>query len=89
MHRSMTGLPALPFKSVATALVFTVILGPLGLLYSSFRGGIAMLLLGLVVISSKLMFPIIVLWVACCVWAVKAVEDYNKKILEATLPSLS
>lgn len=89
MHRSMTGLPALPFKSVATALVFTVVLGPLGLLYSSFRGGILMLLIGLIVLSSKLMFPIILLWVTCCIWAVKSVEDYNKKLIETTLPSMS
>lgn len=82
MHRSMTGLPMLPFKSVATALLFTVILGPLGLLYASLRGGIVMLLLGLVVVSSKLIFPIILLWVICCVWAVKSVENYNKKILD-------
>lgn len=85
MHRSMTGTPMLPFKSVATALVFTVLLGPLGLLYASLRGGIAMLLLGLVVISSKLLFPILLLWVVCCVWAVKAVEKYNQKIFQATI----
>lgn len=78
MHRSQT----LPFKSVATALIFTVIMGPLGLLYSSFRGGIAMLLVGLVVLSNKFVFPVIVLWVVCCVWSVKAVEKYNERLLK-------
>jgi hypothetical protein len=78
----MSGLTVLPFKSVATALVFTVIFGPLGLLYSSFRGGIAMLLVALVVLSCKLFFPALVLWVICCIWTVKAVEKYNDKLIK-------
>ena len=85
MHRSMTGTPILPFKSVAIALVFTVLLGPLGLLYASMRGGIVMLLVGLVVISSKLLFPIILLWVICCIWAVKSVENYNQRIFKMSV----
>ena len=89
MHRSMTGLPALPFKSVATALVFTVFLGPLGLLYATIQGGIVMLLIGLVVISSKLYFPIILLWVSCCIWAVKSVEKYNQALISTLFHSMS
>ena len=81
MHRSITGTPVLPFKSVATALIFTVILGPLGLLYSSFRGGVVMLLLGLIVLSSKFFFPCMLLWIVCCIWAVKSVEKYNETLL--------
>lgn len=73
--------PSLPYKSLAGALLFTVVLGPVGLLYATFWGGLAMIILGIAVITSKLFFPILIFWVTCCVWAVAAVESYNKKIM--------
>lgn len=69
-----------PFKSVAGALLFTAVLGPVGLLYASFWGGFWMILLGIIVVSSKMMFPNILLWLVCCIWGVAAVERHNKKI---------
>lgn len=71
----------LPFKSVAVGLIFSVIFGPVGLLYASFWGGFVMILLGIIVISSKFLFPIILLWLISCIWSVAAIESYNKKIL--------
>jgi hypothetical protein len=71
---------ARPTKSVAVALLFSVILGPVGLLYASFWGGFFMIALGVVVISAKYVFPIILLWVASCIWSVGAVEASNKKV---------
>ncbi len=76
----MTDQTLLPYKNVATALIFSVILGPVGLLYASFWGGFAMIAIAIVVVSSKLYFPIIVVWLICCIWSVGAVEIYNKKI---------
>lgn len=70
----------LPYKSVAAALLFSVVLGPVGLLYASFWGGFTMIVVGIVVISNKFIFPIILLWISCCVWGVGAVESYNRKI---------
>lgn len=69
-----------PYKSVAIALLFCTILGPIGLLYASFWGGITMLLAGFVVLSSKLAASITAWWVMCCVWGVGAVESHNRKI---------
>ena len=56
-----------PFKSVAAALLFCALLGPVGLLYATFWGGVWMILLGIVVVSCRFIFPIILLWliVAC------------------------
>lgn len=72
----------LPYKSVAVALLFCVALGPIGLLYASFWGGTIMLLLSIVVISmGKFLFVTLLLWLACCVWGVRAVESYNKKLM--------
>lgn len=81
-----SGTPApitLPFKSVAGALVFSLLLGPLGLLYASFWGGIIMLPIGFLVISNKFPYPIAIYWFLCCVWSVGAVNAYNKKIIKS------
>ncbi len=77
----MSGLtPHRPYKSVATALLFSVVLGPVGLLYASFWGGLVMIMLGIVVVSNKFLFPILLLWLVCAIWSVGAVESYNRKL---------
>lgn len=76
----MTTPSLLPFKSVAAALAFCAILGPVGLLYASFWGGIVMIPLAFVVVGSRLYIPILLFWIICCVWGVAAVERYNRKI---------
>jgi hypothetical protein len=70
----------LPFKSIAGALLFAVVLGPIGLLYASFWGGLLMISVGIVVISAKLFFPIMLVWISSCVWAVGAAEIHNRRI---------
>lgn len=70
-----------PYKSVAVALLFSVLLGPVGLLYASFWGGVVMIMMGIVVVSNLFLFPIILVWLISCVWAVGSVETYNKKLL--------
>lgn len=74
--------PGLPLKGVATALLFSVFLGPVGLLYASSIGGITMIILGFIVACSKLWIPILWAWLICCIWSVLAVNQYNKKIIE-------
>lgn len=71
---------ALPYKSSAAALLFAVLLGPVGLLYASWWGGVFLIMLGIVVISSKYFFPILLLWLLCCIWSVGAVEAHNRKV---------
>lgn len=72
-----------PYKSVAAALLFSIILGPVGLLYASFWGGLSMVVVGIVVISNKFVFPILLLWLICTIWSVGAVESYNRKLEKA------
>jgi len=69
-----------PYKNVATALLFAVLLGPVGLLYSSFWGGVIMMIIGMIVVSAQFPFPILIWWMCCSVWAVRAVEKYNHRI---------
>lgn len=75
----------LPFKSVAAALLFTVVFGPVGLLYSSFWGGFLMIFVMLVVANSLLWLPILLTWIVCCIWGVAAVEAHNRSLIEKQL----
>src|SRR5580704_7251150 len=84
MLNTQFNMTNLPFKSVAGALIFSVILGPVGLLYASFWGGLLMIVVGIVVISSKFIFTILMFWIICCIWSVGAVEKYNRKILRTS-----
>lgn len=71
--------PTLPLKNLAAALLFSVFLGPVGLLYATTVGGVVMIVLGFIVASSMLPVPIILVWLASCIWSVVAVNRYNKK----------
>ncbi len=77
--------PTLPFKNLAGALLFSVFLGPIGLLYASSVGGVTMIILGFIVGCSKLIVPIIMVWLICCIWSVLAVNRYNRRVLSAML----
>jgi hypothetical protein len=72
----------LPFKSVAGGLLFSVFLGPIGLLYASYWGGFFMIAMGIIALSNQNVFAVFLLWVACCIWSVGSVEKYNKRLLE-------
>ncbi len=72
----------LPYKSPAAALLLSAVLGPIGLLYATFWGGVIMIPLGLVVVSSRLPFPILFLWITCCVLSVRMVNNYNVSLMQ-------
>ncbi len=71
----------LPFKNIALALIFAVVLGPVGLLYASFWGGVVLIPLGIVMVCCRFMFLAMLVWIVSCIWAVRAVELYNKNII--------
>lgn len=71
----------LPFKSVAGALWFAALLGPIGLLYSSTLGGVIMIILGFVTVCAKYPVPIAMVWIGSCIWSVAAANKYNEKII--------
>jgi hypothetical protein len=70
-----------PYKSVAAALLFSVFLGPVGLLYSSFWGGFFLSIAAVFVICSKFFFITLLIWLISCIWSVRAVENYNRKLM--------
>lgn len=85
MQQNLDSALFLPYKNLTTSLLFSVFLGPLGLLYASARGGIIMLLIAFVVISSRFPVPIMIMWVCCSIWSVLATNRYNAKLLEARM----
>lgn len=72
-------------KSVPIGLLLTVFLGPIGLLYATLRGGIIMIIIGIVILSHAYPFPVIIWWLSSCIWAVYALEKHNKKQLTALM----
>lgn len=74
--------PYLPYKSVGSALLFALFFGPLGLLYSSPWGGVVMVAVAFVVLSSHYSVPIALMWVSCSIWAVMATNRHNRKLMQ-------
>lgn len=74
--------PTLPLKSLAGALLFSVILGPVGLLYASSVGGIVMIVIFLIALHAQLFGPLLLVWVGSCIWSVLATNQYNQKRLQ-------
>jgi hypothetical protein len=67
-------------KSAGIAFLLTFFFGPLGLLYASVAGGIIMIILSLVIGIFTLGIGLIIGWVISIVWAMVAVNMYNKKM---------
>ena len=70
-----------PTKSMGVSIILTVLLGPLGMLYSTIWGGIIMGVLSLVVGLSTLGLGLIITWPICIIWAAVATSSYNNKLL--------
>lgn len=89
MTKQSSAQSLMPYKSVAVGLLFSALLGPVGLLYASFRGGVILTVLAIVVLCNKFLFVALLIWLISCIWSVRAVESYNKKIALASLQRTS
>jgi len=70
-------------KSPGIAILLTILLGPLGMLYSTILGAVIMTLATLVVIIITYGLGLLITWPICIIWAAIAASNYNKKILTA------
>lgn len=75
---------SLPLKSVAGALLFSIFLGPIGLLYATTMGGTIMIVLGFIIACYQYPIPIILVWLGSCIWSVAATNRYNRDIIRCT-----
>ena len=83
MSSSFSRSAGLPFHSVAVALLFCVVLGPVGLLYASVTGGVTLMLAGLFLLRAKLYVLLTLVWLVSCVWGVVATNRYNRNLLRS------
>ncbi|MBN1683959.1 MAG: hypothetical protein JW855_00730 [Gammaproteobacteria bacterium] len=70
-----------PYKSFAAAILLGLFLGPIGLLYGSFRFSVIVLLLCCISLAIPMgFFAILFFWVSCPYVNVLLVSRYNKKL---------
>jgi len=71
-----------PYKSVAGALLLGLFFGAIGLLYSSFKWGLIMMILAVVLLLiPKFGFFLFLLnWISCPFIAVRFCEKYNLRL---------
>jgi len=74
------------FKSEAIAILLTIFLGPLGLLYGSFLGSVV--ILGLMIIGTIIsvfyhyfMILIYILWLLCPFLSIFSINRYHRRLL--------
>jgi hypothetical protein len=68
-------------KNVGTAIILTVIFGPLGVFYSTIIGGIIMTIVTIVVATVTLGIGLIVTWPISVLWGALAAYMFNRRIL--------
>jgi len=82
-----------PYKSSAAALIFVVILGPLGAFYATIIGGVVMTAFGLVAIGSVVsmhsILPMAPIWLLSLLWSMIAVHRYNKNLFNRVMKAPS
>ena len=72
----------LPTKSVGVAIILTVLLGPLGMLYSTIWGGIMMFVISALVGLVTFGLGLMITWPICIIWAALAAGSHNRRLLE-------
>ncbi len=84
----------LPYKSVFAAFILSLLLGPLGTLYASWKASLILLVLFLVVISASISISVAGAWdILFATWIVSTyvsvilVGRYNRKLLDCQLAS--
>lgn len=75
-------LQKLPTKSFIVAILLTIFLGPIGLFYASVIGALIMLVVTAVISFITFGFGLFIPYIVCIIWAVIAINSYNKRIIE-------
>ena len=72
----------LPTKNLVVAIFLAIFLGPIGLFYASVIGALIMLVITAIVGFITFGFGLFIPYIICIIWAIIAVNSYNKKIIE-------
>ncbi|WP_294160218.1 hypothetical protein [uncultured Selenomonas sp.] len=71
---------------MGVAILLTVLFGPLGLLYSTVKGGIIMIVVAFVVGFLTLGFGALITWPVAIVWSYIATKKYNEQLYSGSSP---
>jgi hypothetical protein len=66
-----------PKKSIGTAVLLSLLFGPLGMLYSTVVGAFVMFIVNLLAIFGTFGFGLLFTWPLCIVWAAVAANSTN------------
>jgi hypothetical protein len=70
-------------KSVVLSIILTVLLGPLGVFYSTVPGGIIMVIAALIIGFVTLGFGLPLIWIISIIWGAVAVTQYNENLTDS------
>jgi hypothetical protein len=65
-------------KSVGAAIILAIFFGPLGMLYSTVSGALAMMFISFVLFFLTAGFSVFITWPICIIWSALAAESYNR-----------
>ena len=68
-------------KNMGIALVLAFLFGPLGLFYSTVKGGLIMVGIAFLVAILTLGIGLPLVWIPCVIWAYIATNKYNKELM--------
>lgn len=80
----VTHVLAISPKSVGIAILLTVLLGPLGMLYSTVGGAVIMLIISVLLGIFTFGLSLFITWPICIIWSAIAADFYNRR-LESSL----
>lgn len=69
-------------KNPGTALILTALFGPLGMFYTTIKGGIIMMIINLLLIFPTIGLITVITWPIQMVWSYRAAVNYNRKLME-------
>ncbi len=68
-------------KNMGIALLLAFLFGPIGLCYSTVKGGIIMFIVTCAIGILTLGLGLLITWIPCVIWAYVATNQYNKELL--------
>ena len=73
-------------KTPGTAIMLTLLFGPIGMFYSTIFGGIIMSIVSFFVGLATFGFGLFFTWPICMIWAAMAARSHNKRALSRLAP---
>lgn len=69
-------------KNPGTALILTALFGPLGMFYTTIKGGIIMMIINLLLVFPTIGLITVITWPIQMIWVYRATVNYNRKLME-------